>query len=168
MRPITTASLFALLAVFSSVVHSTEDVKIDLQVHLVQMDTNGQEVFKPARQANPGDILQYKVICRNQGDTLARDVMATLPVPAKELVFVKDKSDLQNLQASMDGSVFGDLPLKKISKTPDGRILTVDADPADYRFLRWSVGDIPAKKSATMYARMRVAPGNNLIAGGQQ
>jgi uncharacterized repeat protein (TIGR01451 family) len=132
------------------------------------MDAKGQEIFKPAQQANPGDILQYKVICRNQGDALARGVLATLPVPAKELVFVKDKSDLQNLQASMDGSVFGDLPLKKISRTPDGRMVAVDADPADYRFLRWSVGDIPPQKSATMYARMRVAPGNNPIAGGQQ
>ena len=168
MRPITTASLFALLAVFSSVVNSKEDVKIDLQVHLVQMDDKGLEVFKPAQQANPGDILQYKVICRNQGDTLARNVMAILPVPARELVFVKDKTDLQNLQASLDGRVFGDLPLKKISKTPDGRIETVDADPADYRFLRWAVGDIPPQKSATMYARMRVAPGDDSIAGGQQ
>jgi uncharacterized repeat protein (TIGR01451 family) len=167
MRSITTASVFALLTALSSAVHGAEDVKVDLQVHLVQVDAQGQEILKPAQQASPGDILHYKVVCKNTGATLARNVFATLPVPARELVFLKDQSELNNLQASVDGKQFSALPLKKFTTTKDNRIVTTEVNPADYRFLRWNVGDLPSKGSATVYARMRVIAVNDVIAGVQ-
>ena len=162
MRSITTASVFALLAALSSAVYGAENVEVDLQVHLVHVDANGQEVLQPAQQASPGDILHYKVICKNNGNTLARNVLATLPVPAKELVFLKDQSELIGLQASTDGKQFGELPLKQFTRAQDGRLFLTEVSALDYRFLRWNVGDIPAKGSAEVYARMRVLANSDL------
>lgn len=162
MRSITTASVFALLTALSGTVCGAEDVKVNLEVHLVQVDTNGREVLRPANQASPGDILEYKVTCKNQGDSIARDVRATLPVPVKGLLFLEKQSEVKNIQASVDGNRFASLPLQKYITTPDGFIKTTVVDPIDYRFLRWNVGDLPAQGSKTVYARMRLVTANQI------
>lgn len=113
--------------------------------------------------AQPGDTIEYQVTYANKGTTPAREVMATLPVPAGSLVYLPDSAKPAAVQASVDGKRYAALPLMR-TVTRDGKQQVEAVPVSEYRFLRWNLGDIAPGASSTVSSRMRLdgAPSSNV------
>ncbi|MDQ8021810.1 MAG: hypothetical protein REI94_08230 [Moraxellaceae bacterium] len=153
---LSTLSLF--LMTFSTGIQAADDVVVVLEVFSVHKQEGGNEAFRPAERAQPGDVLEYRATYRNRGSAAARKLEATLPVPAGNIAYIADSARPQAVLASLDGQRFDAPPLKRTVKQADGRQQVETVPAAEYRFLRWKLGDLPAGASTTVVSRMRVAP----------
>src|SRR5262249_5607851 len=61
----------------------------------------GKEVLVPADKAQPGELLEYRALYRNDGKTDARGLMATLPIPLGTQ-YVAGSAIPRGVQASLD------------------------------------------------------------------
>lgn len=66
-----------------------------------------------------------------------------LPIPAG-FEFLPDTARPPPAKASVDGRVFEPLPLRRVVKLADGRIKEQLVPLAEYRALRWAIGDLAA------------------------
>ncbi|MEC5399833.1 hypothetical protein [Uliginosibacterium sp. H1] len=153
-------SMFMLLALLGASItaRAAEDVVVVLEVFAVQKRDGGEETFSAAERAMPGDVLEYRATYRNRGNATARKLEATLPVPAGNIAYIADSARPQRVLASLDGQRFEPAPLKRTVKLADGRQQVQTVPPAEYRFLRWQLGDLAAGASTTVVSRMRVDP----------
>ncbi len=143
---------------------AAEPVTNTLAVERVLMDS-GQERTEPAATAKPGDLLQYEVAFHNNGHTTLHGLNATLPLPPGT-EFVAGSQRPAQPQASVDGTTFEALPLKRIVRRPDGTSGEELVPLREYRFLRWAAADVAPNGTLTVSARVIVAgntgsnPGN--------
>lgn len=143
---------------------SAADNNVTVALHafkVVNTATGSKLVATDAAQ--PGDTIEYQVTYANKGTTPAREVMATLPVPAGGLVYLADSAKPAAVQASLDGKQFAPLPLTR-TVTRDGKQVVEPVPVAEYRFLRWKLGEIAPGASTTVSSRMRLdgAPSSNV------
>lgn len=132
-----------------------QGVSAELAALHVSTGADGQERLQPAREAKPGDLLEYRVIYRNTGAATAARVEATLPIPQDTVYEVAAAKDLAP-QASLDGKCFEPTPLKRNVTLPDGRKVLETVPTTAYRWLRWPLGDLAKNQAATVRARVRV------------
>ncbi|MDQ7989682.1 MAG: hypothetical protein REI09_08620 [Candidatus Dactylopiibacterium sp.] len=133
------------------------DVRVELEVVAVQAPgPDGRERFGPAEKVSPGDLLEYRARYVNRGDATARDVEATLPIPAGGVVYVADSARPRSVLASTDGTLFEAMPLKRTVTLPDGRRQTELVPLAEYRYLRWKLGNLAAGGDVTVVSRVRL------------
>ncbi len=114
-----------------------------------------KEVLASAKQAKPGDVIEYRVVYRNRDKAAARNVMATLPVPQGMEYLPRTASPVQ-VMASTNGSDFASVPLKRQVKKADGSVQEQEVPYSEYRFLRWNLGELPGGSSKSVSARMRI------------
>jgi uncharacterized repeat protein (TIGR01451 family) len=132
----------------------SDDVGVTLRAF--QVTGAGKDVrLAPTTQAHPGDVIEYQVTYANAGKAPARQVGATLPIPADGMVYLEGSASPAALQASLDGVKFAPAPLKR-EIVRDGRRQSISVPLSEYRFLRWDLGDLAPGQSATVSARMRV------------
>ncbi len=152
-RPLATAVL-ALVLIAPAAARAGGDVTVTLAAQRVSV-TNGKETLSPAAQIKPGDLVEYRATYSNAGDQPARQMLATLPVPAG-MEFVGRTARPAKLEASLDGRTFAAVPLTRRVKQADGREVVRAVPLAEYRYLRWTLGTLAAKSTRTVSARMRV------------
>lgn len=133
-------------------------VSVSLTSQKVQAQTNGQEVSVSAETARPGDVIEYVATYQNISKSGVRNLEPTLPIPAG-LEYLPDTARPPPAKASVDGRVFEPLPLRRVVKLADGRVERQLVPLAEYRALRWTVGDLAAGQSTNIVARVRVSPG---------
>lgn len=131
------------------------DIAVTMQAFKVVATANGTEL-QPTDKALPGDTIEYHVAYRNTGKTAARDVVATLPVPAGGMAYVADSATPATVTASLDGQQFAPVPLQRTVER-DGRRITETVPATEYRVLRWTLGELAAGRTATVTSRMRLA-----------
>jgi uncharacterized repeat protein (TIGR01451 family) len=131
-------------------------VEAVLVVWQVPDTANGRPVLVMAKQVKPGDVLSYQVTYINKGAKAVRQVVATLPIPAKDMVFVPGSAWPAGASASTDGRHFTRLPLKRLVVLPDGQREMRLVPPREYRALRWELGELAPGQSRQVNARMRV------------
>lgn len=125
---------------------------------------DGKESLAPAEATRPGDVVEYTATYRNAGDKAVRNLEATLPIPAEtELVGGSERP--AGARASIDGKTFGTLPLKR-KKLVQGRELEEAVPMREVRYLRWSVGELPAGQSTVFSARVKLLEDRPPPAGG--
>lgn len=121
-----------------------------------------QESLQPLDKLLPGERVEYQATYDNPGALPARAVVLTLPIPAQGFVWqpAESRADAPApTHASLDGERFEPVPLMRAEQLPDGRRVMRRVPAAEYRFLRWQLGDVPAGASRTVRARMQmVAP----------
>jgi uncharacterized repeat protein (TIGR01451 family) len=125
-----------------------------LEARKVVATADGKEAYAPADQARPGDVIEYVATYRNTTRQPVRNLDATLPIPA-ETEFLPDTDKPAGARASLDGTTWGAMPLKRTVKR-DGRDVEEAVPARDYRFLRWHTDTLGAEKSAAFTARVRV------------
>jgi uncharacterized repeat protein (TIGR01451 family) len=133
----------------------SEDLKLDLKAFKVLHKANGEEILVSADKIKPKEIVEYQVRYSNTGDRLLRNIQATLPIPTS-LEYIPGTATPSNPSASLDGKSFAPIPLKRKVKAVDGTEKTILVPYAEYRFLRWSLSELGAGKSATVSARARL------------
>ena len=153
----------------ASIAAKAQPANDPLQINLVRSKIvleSGKETSKAADVARPGDLLEEVATYTNVSKATLRNFEPTLPVPPNtELVPGSIKP--ANARASLDGASFSALPLKRKIRQANG-VETEQVVPlAEYRYLRWYPGDLPAGKSMIVSARFKVANDGISNAGGQ-
>jgi hypothetical protein len=159
-NPLTKATLTLLAICIAQPVLAAQtaatDLAVELTVYQVTNRPDGKETLTPAEQAKPGDVLEYQAVYRNRGKKLAKSVRASLPIPTGNAVLAVDSPRPANPLASTDGSRFAPFPLMRWVVLPDGQREQRPVAAAEYRTLRWELGDLAPGSSAKVSARVRV------------
>jgi uncharacterized repeat protein (TIGR01451 family) len=138
--------------------HAEGDVKVSLTAHRILTSSTGKETLAPADHAKPGEVIEYQALYTNQGHTGVRQMVATLPIPAGMQYLPTTAAPTQAL-ASVDGQHFEAIPLKRQVRLANGTDALRDVPYGEYRYLRWTLGDMAAGSSRTVHARVRVNQG---------
>ncbi len=151
--------LIALLATAATLLtqhaFAAEPLTATLEAHKVLV-AGGKEQLVAASEAKPGDVLEYRATYKNVSTNPLSAVMATLPVPATGVEYLLNSAMPSGAEASINGTQFAPAPLKRLVTLPDGKHQQQLVPAAEYRFLRWPLGDLPAGASKTVSARVRV------------
>ena len=131
------------------------EVESLLQCVKVERSSAGKETFSEAREAFPGDLLEYRLAFTNRTSAAVKGLLATIPIPPGT-VYVAGSATPSAVQASVDGQVFAPVPLMKEQKQPDGTIKKVPVPPEEYRFLRWKLPHLEVSGKSHMAARVKV------------
>lgn len=126
-----------------------------LKVFLIGKNAEGKEVRLAADKASPGDVLEYQTVYQNNGKATVKLLTATLPLPIG-VGYVAGSAKPINAQASVDGKVFSDMPLKTMVKSADGKVEERLVPYSDYRALRWNLGALAATEKMTVSARTQI------------
>lgn len=136
--------------------YAKDAVTVALSAHRVT-EHEGREVLVVAKEAKPGEVIEYRATYTNRGVESVREVWATLPIPAGLELLMPSVAPAK-LLASTDGKAFAPAPLVRRERDASGIEVLRPVPAAEYRALRWSLGTLPAKQSRTVVARARVAP----------
>ncbi len=126
--------------------------KLGAVVHNVQL----RESLKTLDGIRPGDTIEYEAVYVNGTPALAKNVQVTLPVPAGGLQYLGTSATTPLQQASLDGQRFDAVPLMRNETLADGRVVKRAVPLAEYRALRWTLGDLEAGATRTLKARMQL------------
>ena len=102
------------------------------------------EAFTEAETVFAGQVIEYRLTATNRSGAVLPGGRLTLvgPVPVQTR-YLPDSASATGpdgrLEASLDGDTFGEPPLLVTATDADGREVEVEADPGDYRALRWVV-----------------------------
>lgn len=153
----TALALLALAFTAPAAAHAQGGVKVSMTAHRITIDDQGIERLEPAGQARPGETIEYRARYRNEGGAVARQLIASLPIPAG-MEFVPGTAAPAQVLASLDGTSFAPVPLTRRVKNASGEVVEERVPYREYRALRWTLGDLAAKGEETVRARMRVTP----------
>jgi len=110
-----------------------------------------------AKEAKPGDLLEYVAIYHNNTDHAISNLKGTMPIP-EGMILIVDSPRPRHVLASLNGKTFAAMPLKRRVKQADGSLKEVLVPLSEYRFLRWNMGVLQGEKSKNISARMQVTP----------
>jgi hypothetical protein len=156
------ASLWALaawLALGATVGHALAQDQSGLTAMLGTMKVvplaDGKERLVHAVEVRPGEVVHYVATYRNAFAAGIRDLQPALPIPTG-MQYIPGSATPQPTHASLDGRVFEPIPLTRLVKLADGSLRTQAVPAAEYRALRWSLGDLAAGASTNVTARARL------------
>jgi uncharacterized repeat protein (TIGR01451 family) len=131
--------------------------EVTVQLTALKVVRNGdKETLVPAEEAKPGEVVEYRAVYKNSDKNPVRDVKATIPVPSG-MEYLPGTAQPADPMASVDGVNFARLPLMRKVKTAEGKLVDQPVPYSEYRYLRWTLGELPAGASRTVSARMRLS-----------
>jgi uncharacterized repeat protein (TIGR01451 family) len=144
---------------------NAKDLQVTLKALRVITAEDQKETLVPAEQVKPGDVVEYQATYANTTSRSFRNLQATVPIPSS-LEYVPDSAQPANAQASLDGKTFGAVPLMRKTLTADGQQKSEVVPYREYRFLRWNVGELAARKTVVVSARAKVSGGKASVKRG--
>jgi uncharacterized repeat protein (TIGR01451 family) len=132
-------------------------VAAELQVFRVDVDKKGKESFVPGKEIKPGETLEYRTTYLNQGKEGVTNLQAKLPIPIG-MEYLPLSAKPADVKASLDGSKYEAVPLKRKIRLPDGSEKEVEVPYHEYRYLLWEVSALEGQKAVTTRARVRLSP----------
>lgn len=137
----------------SGATRAPEPMSIKLERKKVTQ-VDGKELLVAAAEAKPGEVIEETATYANTSKKNLR-ADATLPVPQyTELIVASVKPS--NVFASIDGTTFSPMPLKRKVKQANGVVLEQVVPVIEYRFLRWKGVDLGPEKTFVASARFRL------------
>lgn len=114
--------------------------------------TDGRERLVDAAAVKPGDIVEYKAVYTNNTQRTVSGLQADLPIPeGLEYLPRSAKPGAEVVKAAaLDGAFAAEPLVRKVGSR------TETVPYADYRALRWTLGDLPARGELTVTARAKV------------
>ena len=103
---------------------------------------NGREVFVPADEARPKDVLEYRVTYANTGETTLRKVAVVDPVPVgtEYMVQTATRPNEGSVEFSIDGGkTFHAWPIRIKKQTANGEEVIVQATADMVTHIRWLI-----------------------------
>ena len=121
---------------------------------LVRTGADGKEKLEAAGSVKPGDVIEYRVTYTNTGKQPIKEVLAVLPIPLETEYLPKTaKPGAALVTAATLSGVYAAEPLMF---TPAGKAKAEPVPYADYRNLRWTLGQLPAGGATEVTARVKV------------
>ena len=122
---------------------------------LVKTGADGKEKLEDASSVKPGDVIEYRVTYTNTGKLPIKNMLATLPVPLETEYLPKTaKPGASLVSAATINGIYAAEPLMFI---PAGKSKPEPVPYANYRNLRWTLGQLPAGGVTEVAARVRVS-----------
>lgn len=146
---------FALMFQAAAWAEPKSDVEVKLAQYKVVKKAGGKEGFVAADKIKPGDTIEYRASYRNTTQKTLSQLFANLPVPP-QTEYVSGSAQPARVEASLDGAEFGAVPLMRKVKQADGTTVERAVPVAEYKVLRWNVGDLKAGQTIAVSARMKV------------
>jgi len=115
-----------------------------LEAFRVVMSHDGEESFVPADNAQPKDVIEYRLTYKNQGQEPVRNVYITDPIPTGTQYVVESATHPLDgrVEFSVDnGLTYTDWPVLIKKKMSDGTEKVVEATPDMVTHIRWVVRD---------------------------
>ncbi len=138
----TTTALVGLA--FISLAIAKAPVEGHIEAFIVSLDDKGSEVAKPAKSAEPGNLMEYRLTFTNNGDSSVSGLKVVDPIP-ENTTFVSEsaRTDVSALfEVSIDGGrSFEQEPVVRIETQADGSQKQVVIPASHYTHIRWAVAD---------------------------
>ena len=138
----------------------------DLAINMTQskiVAKEGKEATEPAADAKPGDVIEYAAEYSNKGDKPLNAVMAIIPIPTGTEYLPGTAKPTQAF-ASLKGDKYEAVPLKRKVKQADGKEVEQLVPYSEYRFVRWSVGDMAPGKTQKYSLRVKLENNGSPVA----
>jgi len=112
----------------------------------------------PVTAANPGDIVEYQLAYKNEGDEPATNAVIEDPIPKGTTYLANTASGDAEITFSSDkGQTFAPpVRLTYEVKLPSGAVEKRTATPAEYTNVRWTVKQVAAGTGGKVVFRVRV------------
>ena len=140
----TRTALFAATLALAGTALAAPSVEGRIEAFLVSTDAKGVEIVQPADVAEPGELMEYRLVFVNNGDSAVSGLQVVDPVP-DNTTFVGGSASTDadaRFEVSIDGGKsFEGEPVTRVETQPDGSQKTVVIPPAQYTHLRWAVED---------------------------
>lgn len=147
---------FAGLVISLNAGAQTPAVSSTLTASVVSL-VDGKTVKKPAVDAKPGDVIEYRASYINNGKTQVERVLVSVPIP--EGTTMVDKTVFPVVAtASVDALTFASMPLIRTIKSADGTSRTEAVPLNEYRAIRWALNGIDAGQQVAVSVNVRVNP----------
>jgi hypothetical protein len=114
-----------------------------------------RETLEPLNELRPGDTVEYEAAYVNGTGQTVHDVHLTIPVPEGGLVY-KGATSLPPQAATLDGKQYAALPLTRVETEANGQRVARPVPLAEYKALRWNLGDVPSGTTRIVRARMQL------------
>ena len=158
MKKILFSALTLMLCV--STVFAEGGVDSRLDAFLVVVSDKGEETLSPATDAEPGQILEYRLAYGNSADKPFKKLVINGLIPANtEYVAKSARSDIQhNFLVSIDqGKTYQAEPVMRLVKQADGTEEKEVVPVTEYSHLRWkSQQALEPKQNQEYFYRVRV------------
>jgi uncharacterized repeat protein (TIGR01451 family) len=142
------AFLFALLSGLAASLAAVADSPIagTIEARKVVVGERGEEVYLPADEARPQDVIEYRLKYANHGDDVVHNVSITDPVPAG-VRYVEQTArgpKTGSVEFSIDnGKTYHAWPVRYRAAGSDGHEVWRDATPDMVTHIRWMLsGDL--------------------------
>jgi uncharacterized repeat protein (TIGR01451 family) len=134
--------------------------KIVIEIHQFKEVPDGKATkLVPATGATPGDVVEYQLEFRNDGDEAATNAVIEDPIP-KGTTYLANSANGQDAEitfSSDKGQTFAaPVRLTYEVKLPSGATEKRVATPAEYTNVRWTVKAVPAGGKGKVSFRVRV------------
>lgn len=113
----------------------------------------------PAQTVSPGDVVEYVLTYRNEGDAPAADAAIEDPIP-KGTVYLANSAAGEGAEVTFSsdgGRTFA--PAVKLTyefRLPSGAVEKRVATPAEYTHVRWTLKQVPPGAAGKVSFRVRV------------
>lgn len=132
----------------------------NVEAHRVVTADNGREVYLPADEARPKDVIEYRLTYTNGGETTLRNVTVVDPVPVgtEYIVDTAARPHEGVVEFSVDdGETYHTWPILIKKTTADGKEIEVEATPDMVTHIRWTVAnDLEPETAITFTYRAKV------------
>ncbi|MBI1385768.1 MAG: DUF11 domain-containing protein [Rhizobiales bacterium] len=150
------SALFIVLAVQAHATTSVADspVESSLEAFLVEVSSEGTEQFGPARNVDPGDVIEYRIAHHNTSAGSLSGFIVAGPIPAGTTFVAGSATGAPGdvFEVLVDGEDWQALPAFKTVRNEDGTERRVEALPEDYRSIRWRLAEPLAEGASTANA----------------
>lgn len=131
------------------------------QVREVTETKDGAAVVKrvPAREARPGDVVEYVLHYANAGDEAARDAVIGDPIPPGTTYLAGTaRGEGAEVAFSSDGGKTYASPVSLTYEitTPSGAVEKRIAQPSDYTHIRWTLRAVAPGAAGAVSFKVRV------------
>lgn len=140
----------------SSQTVSANTVNSSLSAQVVSV-VDGKPVSKPANDAKPGDVLEYRAVYANNTKSAINGLLATIPVPVGT-TFIEGSATPAGPTASVDTVTFAPMPLIRTIKGANGMLRKEPVPLESYRAVRWNAGALAAGQETVVSLRVLVNP----------
>jgi uncharacterized repeat protein (TIGR01451 family) len=141
--------------------NSNKEIESVLTSKKVTIGADKKELLVEAKNAKPGEIIEYQATYTNKSKAGISKLTPNLPVP-EGTEYLAGTARPASIKATLGDGKFESIPLKRKVKLPDGKVVEQEVPASRYKALQWSLGDLAPGKSITVSARVRVSDAPNV------
>jgi len=156
MRRFSTAAVLVASLVVA-LAHAALAIDSRVESRKVVTQPNGREVFVPAAEVNPSDVIEYRLTCANDGKKPVRNVAVVDPVPSgtRYVELSATRPQRGEVQFSIDGGrTYHEWPVRYSKKARNGATRWYTATPDMVTHIQWTLdGDFDPDTAITFRYR---------------